>query len=128
MTWMPCGTWRKNMNRSGIFIILLLQSLLMQPVHAQQCFNDAKAAYNYLIGEEQRDKKYSKAAAVFMININTATESELTTLKGIGSSKAKDIILYREGLGYFRGVDELTKVKGIGKKTVENNRSRLTVQ
>ncbi len=42
--------------------------------------------------------------------------------------KAQEIILYREMFGDFKSVDELTKVKGIGAKTIEKNRARLTVQ
>ena len=61
------------------------------------------------------------------ININTAAVSELITLDGIGESRAKAIIEYREANGGFKSVDELTKVSGIGEKTLEKNRSRITV-
>lgn len=63
-----------------------------------------------------------------LINLNTATEAELTQLDGIGAKKAQDIILYREMIAPFRTVDDLDKVKGIGKATVDKNRHRLTVQ
>ncbi len=62
------------------------------------------------------------------ININRASEGELVSLNGIGSSKAQAIILYRDMFGDFKTVDELAKVKGIGAKTIEKNRSRLSVQ
>lgn len=63
-----------------------------------------------------------------LINLNTATEAELTQLDGIGAKKAQDIILYREMIAPFASVDDLDKVKGIGKATVDKNRNRLTVQ
>lgn len=63
-----------------------------------------------------------------LINLNTATEAELTQLDGIGAKKAQDIILYREMIAPFASVDDLDKVKGIGKATVDKNRHRLTVQ
>lgn len=62
-----------------------------------------------------------------LININTATVSELITLDGIGESRAKAIIEYREANGGFKSVDELTKVSGIGEKTLEKNRAKVTV-
>ena len=61
------------------------------------------------------------------IDLNTATASELSTLKGIGKKKAQQIIEWRKEYGPFKSVDELTKIKGIGKKTLEKNLSRITV-
>jgi competence protein ComEA len=54
-----------------------------------------------------------------MIDINRATAAELERLPGIGPSKAKAIVEYREKHGPFRSVRELTNVKGIGDKTFE---------
>ena len=62
------------------------------------------------------------------VNINTATQSELEGVKGLGPSKAKTIIEYREKNGPFKSVDELDKVKGFGKASVEKLKSELTVE
>ena len=94
-----------------------------------QCFSDANQAYAYLLAQQAQQQTAQQAVRDrVMVNINTATEGELATLDGIGSSKAQAIILYRQAFGKFASVDELTRVKGIGEKTVENNRQRLTVQ
>ena len=47
------------------------------------------------------------------VNINTATEEVLTTLTGIGSSRAKDIISYRDNNGGFKSIEEIKNVSGI---------------
>ncbi|PSJ80601.1 ComEA family DNA-binding protein [Neisseria iguanae] len=48
------------------------------------------------------------------VNVNTASESELTALPGVGPAKAKAIVAYRTQHGSFKTLDELKNVKGIG--------------
>lgn len=62
------------------------------------------------------------------VNINTATQSELEAVKGLGPSKAKAILEYREKQGNFRSVDDLDNVKGFGKASINRLRSELTVE
>lgn len=50
------------------------------------------------------------------LDLNAATQSQLEDLPGIGPSKAKAILAYRDQHGSFRSVDELLNVKGIGPK------------
>jgi len=58
------------------------------------------------------------------VDINHAAKKELMGLNGVGSSKADAIIGYRDKK-CFDNVDELTKVKGIGKKLLEKNRENI---
>ena len=60
------------------------------------------------------------------VNINTATESELEAVKGVGPAKAKAIITYREAHGNFKSLDELDNVKGFGKASVEKLKGELS--
>ncbi len=61
------------------------------------------------------------------ININSATAKQLAKLNSIGLKKAQQIIEYRKLHGQFSSVDDLAKVKGIGKSTIEKNRLRMVV-
>jgi competence protein ComEA len=62
-----------------------------------------------------------------MVNINTASATELTYLPGIGMSKAQAIVEYRSA-HQFKTVEELVRVKGIGRKTFKKIQPHLTVK
>lgn len=67
--------------------------------------------------------------AASVVNINTAdSEALVDELVGIGPQKAMAIIRYRNENGPFKHIDDLALVEGIGAKTVEQNRSRITVE
>jgi competence protein ComEA len=61
------------------------------------------------------------------VNINTATQSELESVKGLGPAKAQAIISYREANGGFKSLDELDNVKGFGKASVDKLKGDLSV-
>jgi len=63
-----------------------------------------------------------------LVNINTADESILTTLNGVGPAKAKAIIAYRTENGSFKAIEDLKSVTGIGEKTFESLKDYITVQ
>jgi competence protein ComEA len=69
---------------------------------------------------------FAALAAGPTVNINTADATQLASLNGIGDSKAQAIIAHRQANGPFKSVDQLAEVKGIGLKTVDKNRDRLT--
>jgi competence protein ComEA len=62
-----------------------------------------------------------------LININSADEATLMSVKGIGKTRAKAIIEYRQKNGPFKSIDDLTKIKGIKNKSLQKFRSQLTV-
>ncbi|GGY81256.1 ComEA family DNA-binding protein [Marinobacter zhanjiangensis] len=63
-----------------------------------------------------------------VVNINTATATELTRLDGIGETKALAIIADRDTNGPFESEGDLTRVRGIGDVTVEKNADRITTR
>ncbi|MDD3352953.1 helix-hairpin-helix domain-containing protein [Zoogloea sp.] len=65
--------------------------------------------------------------ALAAVNINTATQSDLDGVKGIGPSKAQAIIEYRTKNGPFKNLDDLKNVKGFGEKSIDKLKGELTV-
>ena len=61
------------------------------------------------------------------VNINTANQSELDQLPGIGPSIAQKIIEYREENGNFKNIQELQNVKGIGNAKYVEIKDNVTV-
>lgn len=61
------------------------------------------------------------------ISINKATLEQLQTLPGIGESKAKDIISYREQNGPFTKIEDITKVSGIGESVFAKIKDYITL-
>ncbi|MEZ9354734.1 ComEA family DNA-binding protein [Vibrio breoganii] len=74
--------------------------------------------------DEMKGDKYE--GIEIEVNINTASSDELATLLlGVGETKAKQIVAFREVHGEFKDADELQMVKGIGQATVDKNRARI---
>lgn len=63
-----------------------------------------------------------------LININSASASELDTLPGIGPARASMIIEWRETNGPFQSIDELEEIDGISDRMVEELRPLITVE
>lgn len=79
-------------------------------------------------GRETPEKSGSKEqGGSFLININTADEAELCTLPGVGSSKAKSIIAYREKNGAYRKIEDIMNVEGIKDGVFQKIKDSITV-
>ena len=61
------------------------------------------------------------------INVNTASQTELETLDGIGPSLAMKIIKYREKNGKFKKIEDIKNVSGIGNSKFEEIKEKLEV-
>ena len=83
-------------------------------IENNSCISDVVT--NFEVIEEVSDK----------ISLNKATLEELMTLKGIGESKAKSIIEYREKTP-FKSIEELLNVKGIGKAMFEKIKANISI-
>lgn len=62
-----------------------------------------------------------------IININSASLSELQKINGIGEAKAQCIIDYREKNGGFRSIEDIKNVEGIGAKTFDKIKDKISI-
>ncbi len=69
------------------------------------------------------------APAPAVVNINSADAETLAmVLDGVGESRAKEIVRYREAYGPFYSAEDLLEVRGVGKSILSNNRDRITLE
>jgi competence ComEA-like helix-hairpin-helix protein len=61
-----------------------------------------------------------------VVNLNTASPDELRLIPGVGPARVRNILAYRR-LHPFRSIEELARIKGIGRKTVRRWRQHLAV-
>lgn len=61
------------------------------------------------------------------VDLNTASQADLETVKGIGPAKAKAILEYRKKNGNFKSINDLDNVPGFGKATVDKVKKDITV-
>ena len=99
------------MNRTFVYLAILA-ALLPRHAHAQTTGqNEARAV----------------AKPAVMVNLNTATATELQELPGIGAATAARILEYRQKNGPFKKIEELMNVKGIGEKTFLRLKPQIAV-
>lgn len=84
--------------------------------------NEASIAQNSMA-----DPSEHSVMSESLVDINTAEAEQLKTLNGIGDSKAKSIIEYREQNGGFKSIEEIKNVTGIGEKMFEKIKDNITV-
>ena len=71
---------------------------------------------------------FSGILSAGQVNVNTADAKKIASeLSGIGAVRAEAIVIYRKENGKFKSIDELVKVPGIGKKTIEKNRNNIVL-
>lgn len=70
----------------------------------------------------------SSLAFAGKVNINTADADTIASeIHGIGKARAQAIVEYRKANGKFSRIEDLARVKGVGAKTIEKNRDKLSL-
>ena len=99
-------------------------------VNFAQKVEDQMVIYIPEIGEEYESPVQtieSSSEGTTLVNINEADKNRLMTLNGIGASKADSIIRYRDEHGFFKTIDDIKNVSGIGNATFENLKEMITI-
>jgi competence protein ComEA len=109
--------------RTGYFYSLVFALLTSASIAAI-----AAPAVKPEIGNAPLVLEVSPQAQTGKVDLNGADAPTLQReLSGIGETKAKAIVAYRDSNGPFSSVDELLEVKGIGKAILDKNREKLEV-
>lgn len=72
-------------------------------------------------------REFSRPSAPLTLDVNRASQQDFERLPGIGPVLARRIVEYRESRGAFQDIEQLRRVKGIGKKTFERIRAFVAV-
>jgi competence protein ComEA len=104
-----------------------LQSADLSDINLARVLNDGEQIYvgNFTSTGSKNSGSTRKFSGV--LNINRASKSDFDSLSGIGPVIAGRIVTYRVQNGPFMAIDDLLKVAGVGPKTLERIRSRLTL-
>ncbi|MEO0093023.1 MAG: helix-hairpin-helix domain-containing protein [candidate division WOR-3 bacterium] len=77
---------------------------------------------------DRTEKKTKEETKIGLLDINLATAKELEALPGIGPVLAQRIVEERNRIGKFSTIEDLLKIKGIGKKKLAMIRSRIKIE
>ena len=112
------GGLTDDANINNINLAYILQDGVKVYIPKDNDKNEIKDETNIYVSKENGESNIDNGTSVetknSKININTATQTELKTLPGIGPSTATKIINYRKENGKFNSIEELKKVSGIG--------------
>lgn len=120
----------KKLNRLVLYITVCSPLLVLPYASAEQAIMPDATATITTTKTTAFDLSHSAMAGdalLIPLNINTASERELTALPGIGAYKAAKIIQWRNNHGEFITTKDLVNVKGIGNSTVAKLTDHITV-
>ncbi len=116
----PLNATKKN----RIVYSVMVQACLCFTLVILFFFTCSRHFYSYPFSESNPK---SEKLDNLKLDLNQSAYGELAQVPGIGKSIALEIVNYRKAFGGFNSVDEIEKIKGVGKKTAEKIRHHLVV-
>lgn len=120
-------------NRAGVLTdgqqlyILTQEEMERQGLDPAEMFGASDGQMNGSAGTGQNTGMNAQVQQDNRININTADEAQLTTLTGIGATRAQAIIAYREENGPFAAIEDIMNVQGIKEGTFAKIKDEIVV-
>ena len=117
-------------NRAGVLTDGQQLYILTREEMEQQGMSQAELANASNVsgsGNSRNTEAVSSGQQDNRININTADEAQLTTLTGIGATRAQAIIAYREENGPFAVIEDIMNVQGIKEGTFAKIKDEIVV-
>lgn len=106
----------------------VLREADINKVNLAAILNDGDKVYIPKVGEKYEEVTFTQAVSnQGIININTASLNELDDIPGVGPSTAEKIIEYRKSNGFFKKVEDIKNVSGIGEKKFEKIKKYITI-
>ena len=97
-----------------------------EKIEQEACIKQSELINGACIDDSSLTNQEENSEPSTKISLNNATLEELMTLNGIGESKAKAIIAYRDTVGAFKSIEELKNVDGIGDTLFEQIKENIT--
>ena len=120
-------------NRAGVLTdgqqlyILTQEEMERQGLDPAEMSGASDGQMNGSAGTGQNTEMTAQVQQDNRININTADEAQLTTLTGIGATRAQAIIVYREENGPFAAIEDIMNVQGIKEGTFAKIKDEIVV-
>ena len=97
-----------------------------EKIEQEACIKQSELINGACIDDSSLTNQEENSEPSTKISLNNATLEELMTLNGIGESKAKAIITYRDTVGAFKSIEELKNVDGIGDTLFDQIKENIT--
>jgi len=118
---------RKYMTNQDEIVKIIDKECVCPEITNDACVNTTNSSGTNQTTKSSTEDSNLASSTNEKINLNTATIEELQTLTGIGESKAKSIIEYREEHGTFSNIEEIKEISGIGDSLYEKIKDNITV-